>query len=250
MLISGVEFSRLANTSKQNICKLARNKKLVKTIDDKYDTYEPINKEYLLSRGLKITDIDNFVISMSDPKQKINPIQEQKSAQIPVEVKTHRVKQKEIILTVDDNNEISDDIYKSISGLPEKTMNMTLVQLLATHGNLPGLKVYIESLNKLTQAAKNQQELHIKRMELIPKDFISGIVFGLHDSLHKKILDYPISIADKIISMVQVGSGTLRQDIIELIKNGISKSIEDSQQIIAGEIKKLKQSRHEKNETE
>jgi len=63
MLISGANFGRLLNISRQQIYVFASRGKIIKLKNGKYDLDDPINLNFLTGRGISKIDAENIILS-------------------------------------------------------------------------------------------------------------------------------------------------------------------------------------------
>ena len=74
----------------------------------------------------------------------------------------------------------------------------------------------------------------------MPKDFVVSRLFDFVDQLMNKLLDVPESITDQVIAYVQAGGDSMRQNVINLISDNVSRCIAGTKEHIISELNGLK----------
>ena len=129
-----------------------------------------------------------------------------------------------------------------ISGAAKEALDMTLRELIITRGggSIDGVEKYSKILRDLVTADEKDQKLQERRLLQVPKDFVVSRLFGFVDQLMNKLLDVPESITDQVIAYVQAGGGTMRQNVINLISDNVSRCIAGTKEHIIAELNSLR----------
>jgi hypothetical protein len=275
MLLTGSQFAKFMGTSRQNIYKLVRNGKLIKDDNNNYETDNPKNFNYIQLHGKSLSDISQYVMSISERKikkplkikepskreVKIKPIKEIKSKPIKIEkvkvipvkkekpiIKTMVIENQEELENMDDelldDTEILDDEaqYKKaydITRLPRKLLNMNMKDLVLRHGNLKEIDNLSKILPRLFMAQEKETKDNERKNLLVPKEWTESKMFLYLEILGNRILDYPENAVDKIIAYTLSDKTTARLKSIELMRNDLSVFIEDTKSKITNEIERL-----------
>jgi hypothetical protein len=125
-----------------------------------------------------------------------------------------------------------------LAGLPEKYLSMTIPQLIEKHGDLAGLKNYVDIYYKIMQGHKIDIETQGKRNELIPRqsvDFLKAYV----DQFLSQCFDYCDACTLDIIPIVENDKENAKLRIPALLKNALAKYAREAVRKIEGELKKI-----------
>lgn len=129
-----------------------------------------------------------------------------------------------------------------ISGAANEALNMTLRELIITRGGgtIDGVEKFSKILRDLVTADEKDQKLQERRLLQIPKDFVVSRLFNFVDQLMNKLLDVPESITDQVIAYVQAGGDAMRQNVINLISDNVSRCIAGTKEHIIAELNGLR----------
>jgi hypothetical protein len=120
--------------------------------------------------------------------------------------------------------DVTDDISE-YAGLPQHLLGLTLRELVTKFKGLPGMQDYVKMLKDLSAADERDQKVRERRLQLIEKDFVIARLIQYLDTLMKQLLEYPESVVDGIIDLVQAVGGAARLDVSRKLETGISKII-------------------------
>jgi hypothetical protein len=248
MLISGASFAKLANCKRQNIYKLVREEKLIKHDSGKYDLTNEINQKYLLSKGLKISDIEQFVSQQTKKPKKTEkkstkkPVKPEKKAVIPVKVETDILPKKEEFQTEtgDAFPDLDNESFEDITGLPSKMMELTMFELVKKYGGMHRLEKWANVTAKFMTAQKNEVAIQKDRLKLIEKDFTISQVFKFVDEFINKIFDSIDSQNEIIYSLAKSEKSEAKLKIKKMMLDNYSKLAKDAKQIITNNLSKMK----------
>jgi hypothetical protein len=176
------------------------------------DTENPVNARYMNRRRLKS---NNKALESVDVKEESKPS--------PVDF-TH----------------LTDHEISEYAGLPQRLLGFTLRDLVIRFKGLPGMQDYVKMLKDLTAADERDQKVRERRLMLIEKDFVIARLIQYLDVLMKQLLEYPESIVDEVIALVQAQGSDARLNVSRKLENGISKIIKDSKEQLIKELSGLR----------
>jgi hypothetical protein len=206
------EFARICGVASSVISRKTRNKTLVKNAAGMLDTENPVNARYMNRRRLKS---NNKALEFVDVKEEPKPS--------PVDF-TH----------------LTDHEISEYAGLPQRLLGFTLRDLVIRFKGLPGMQDYVKMLKDLTAADERDQKVRERRLQLIEKDFVIARLVQYLDVLMKQLLEYPESIVDEVIALVQAQGSDARLNVSRKLENGISKIIKDSKEQLIKELSGLR----------
>lgn len=252
MDLRAIDISTLTETSKANISKLTRNGVLVKNEKKRYDSENEINKKYLLSKGVKQSDIELFFQSNS----KKEPDKPKKEKQVPekeTEIKENLLPEKvEKIEFYDEkkpqNENFNDDIFEDVSGLPSKMMGLTLMELVRNYGGPMQLEKWAAILQKIMTAQKAEVSIQRDRLTLIEKDFVLSQIFKFVDEFINQIFDLADSQNEIIFSLAKTGTDEAKMKIKKMRVDSYSKILKETKKIINTNLNKMKDKYVNENE--
>lgn len=255
MLIKGADLAKILKVKRQQIYVFASRGKLIKHESGKYDLKNKTNEEYILSKGFKISDIEKFVLSQAEKK----PKKEKKSVKKPVKPEKKKEKQDKVDPVIDDKkpeikekkpvkvkeiNENLDNLdeegFEDITGLPSKMMEMTMFELVKKYGGQHQLEKWANILSKMMTAQKADVAIQKDRMQLIEKDFVVSQVFKFIDEFINKIFDSIDSQNEIIFSLAKSGKKEAKIKIKKMMTDNYSKLAKDAKQIITNNLNKNK----------
>ena len=220
------------------ICKKIKNGTLIQNSAKKLDTDNPINRQYLMQKQAAfkagITE-GNLNVVANKPGFELAA---QTAGITPelIQVETTHVSSggKPAVFTAANDMQIS--------GAANEALNMTLRELIIYRGggSIDGVEKYSKILRDLVTADEKDQKLQERRLVQIPKDFVVSRLFNFIDQLMNKLLDVPESITDQVIARVQAGGDTMRQDVINLISDNVSRCIAGTKEHIISELNSLR----------
>jgi len=283
MILTGSQFAKFMGTSRQNIYKLVRNGKLTKDENNNYCMDNELNLQYCLKHSKTISEIKEFVLAVSEKKNKkdiVRPVpsivQEEKiqkkekvletvgKEKIKKNIISEKKKSKRAIpeptnpgieiipeITNDENIEdMTGDQFENITGLPQKMMNMSLKNLIIRYGTQTMLEKYVKILNMLFQSAERDNKINERQNLLIPKEFTESKLFFYLEILNNRLLDYPENIIDKIISFTLSDKETARIKALTQMRIDIETFINDTKNKIDNEIKNIKDKYQKENDND
>ena len=134
---------------------------------------------------------------------------------------------------------INDD-FGTTEGLSEIMQTMTLKQLTTRYGGIPGVERFAKILQTLAVTSEKEQRIQERRQELIPKDFVTARLFGYVDQLMNKLLDWPEGAVDTIIAKVLSNQQECRGELVNYMKDNLSRCICDAKSHITSELTSLR----------
>ena len=230
------------------ISKKIKSGTLILNSGGKLDTDNPINRQYLTKKQARFqADISAGNLEAATSKPGFD-LAAQSAGVMPELVATTHVS--------DNRNKNSSTTHESnkartigngensmrISGAAKEALDMTLRELIITRGggSIDGVEKYSKILRDLVTADEKDQKLQERRLLQVPKDFVVSRLFGFVDQLMNKLLDVPESITDQVIAYVQAGGGTMRQNVINLISDNVSRCIAGTKEHIIAELNSLR----------
>ena len=233
------------------ICKKIKNGTLIQNSAKKLDTDNPINRQYLMQKqaafkaGITEGNLNAVAnkpgFELAAQTAGITPeLIQAETTHVsdvgPAEKKTTHVSSggKPAVFTAANDMQIS--------GAANEALNMTLRELIIYRGggSIDGVEKYSKILRDLVTADEKDQKLQERRLVQIPKDFVVSRLFNFIDQLMNKLLDVPESITDQVIARVQAGGDTMRQDVINLISDNVSRCIAGTKEHIISELNSLR----------
>lgn len=239
MLTKAIDLANAAGKSRAYISQETKRGHLIRDLNGKYDTENPVNKNWIISKGIKSSDIGSgkkIVRSKAVKKQQPKPKPKVSQKKTPVKkaagkntsAKSKKKKDAEETpeeskqieaLKSKDTSHLSPVEFEELMGIPGKLKDMTLEQVVFGYGNIPGLKSYAETLDKIMSGLKKSVEIQEKKRELITRDFFKGHVVSYLEILSEQLFDY---------------AGTDKKKLKDF-----SKMIKHTQRSIDNELKKL-----------
>ena len=131
------------------------------------------------------------------------------------------------------------------AGLPKKLLSMTIRELVIKFKGLDGIERYVKMLRDLSAADEKDQKTQERRIQLVEKDYITARVFQYLDVLMKQLLEWPESVVDGIIALVQSEGALARHDVSVLMEKGITDIIKDAKTQIVKELSGLRAKYHD-----
>lgn len=223
MKVKASDIARVSENSKANISQETKRKNLVRGSDKKYDLKNVVNKSWLQQRNLNEKD---FTDVGSKSKKKTKPLKKSDSGQ-KKKVKKN-VKKVKI-------ESISD--FESLSGLPDKYMDMTIKQIIFKHGDLATFKLYVDVLEKLMSARKKDIEASEKRNQLIPRSTVEFLKAYI-DIFTNQLFDYAESAGIEIIPLVLADPEKAKKKLPNVLIKIFSKLAKETKRKINLELKK------------
>jgi len=208
------EFARICNVIPSVISRRIRNKTLIRNAAGLLDTENPTNARYIAKCRLKASG-----------KAIDSPAQTEDKRPIPPPI---------------DFSNLSDHEISEYAGLPQRLLGFTLRQLVEKFRGLPGMQEYVRMLKDLTAADERDQKVRERRLQLVEKDFVTARQIQYLEMLMKQLLEYPESIVDEIIALVQASGEAARLDVSRKLEAGISKIIRNSKEELIKELSGLR----------
>lgn len=268
MQINNNQLSKFLGITRQGIGKAIKESRLVKSHENKIDLSDNVNVQFCISHGKALSDIDSFVLTISEKKSK-KPVKKEKTLK-PVKEKPVKIKKVFPVVEIEkpiitepnviqkikpmdipepNDDDLTSGQFENITGLPARMMNMSLKNLVIKYGTRPEIEKYVKILNMLFQNAEKDNKIKEKRIELIEKDFCTARLFQYLEVLNNRLLDYADYIVDKIISMTLADKDTASIKGKTEMKKDMSIQIKESQSKILFELESLL-SKHEKDNNE
>lgn len=237
MKLTAVKIAELTNTSKANISKLTKNGKLIRSNDKYYNIDDSVNLDYLLSKGVTKEKILALSVNNKDNTEKSSSGLNKKPNIVKKEIKV--LPDKKPILEPE-NQEMSFDEFDNITGLPERMMSLTLMELVSKYGGPMQLDKWAGILQKLMNAHKTEVSIERDRLTLIEKDFVISQVFKFIDEFINKIFDSVDAQNEIIFSLAKSGDDEAKIKIKKMRLDNYSKLSKDAKEIIVNNLKKMR----------
>ena len=228
-------FAEMCMVSPAAICKKIKSGTLILNSGGKLDTDNPINRQYLTKKQARFqADISAGNLEAAASKPGFDLAAQSAGVMPELAVATTHVSDKNRIRNSADSMQIS--------GAANEALNMTLRELIIKRGGgtIDGVEKYSKILRDLVTADEKDQKLQERRLLQVPKDFVVSRLFGFVDQLMNKLLDVPESITDQVIAYVQAGGDSMRQNVINLISDNVSRCIAGTKEHIISELNGLK----------
>jgi hypothetical protein len=232
MEVKPAEFARMAGVSRPSISEKTKNKTLIVNAAGMLDTENPVNAAYIARHKQKRAEAEaaDYIKSADTP------------GPAPPEVSPAKLLQ---------SSQPPDDFQLSQrAGLPRELLNLTLRELVLKYPGIDKIERYARILKEITASAEKDQRMQERSLALIPKDFVISRVFVFLETLAKQALEYPDSIADKIIALACSGGENIRTVIIETMRDGIGRILTGSKDQVVSELKTLKSKYQNNNQTD
>lgn len=255
MIITQIKLSELTHCSRANISQHVKKQNLILDSEKKIDTENPVNSNWLRSRGINPQTLESIVGPEAENirKSKVkNPNGHE--GKLKKKVETQKVKARsefpELPQGLNQEQQILSTDFEQLTGLPERLSNLTLKQLCLQYGSQMQLKGYVDILNALMSAMKRDVDIQEKRRALIEKDFVSAHLFQFLDVMINQIFDYPESAIDEFISEIKSDEKKARLKIPEKMRKDFSKIINEAKKNITRQIKKLNERHADESDTD
>lgn len=241
-------FAEMCMVSPAAICKKIKSGTLILNSGGKLDTDNPINRQYLTKKQARFqADISAGNLEAADSKPGFDLVAWSAGVMPELAVTTAHVSdgrnKDNSTAHVSDKNRIRNSADSmQISGAASEALNMTLRELIIKRGGgtIDGVEKYSKILRDLVTADEKDQKLQERRLLQVPKDFVVSRLFDFVDQLMNKLLDVPESITDQVIAYVQAGGDSMRQNVINLISDNVSRCIAGTKEHIISELNGLK----------
>ena len=242
-------FAEMCMVSPAAISKKIKSGTLILNSGGKLDTDNPINRQYLTKKQARFqADISAGNLEAAASKPGFDLAAQSAGVMPELAAATTHVsdsRNKDTFTThVSDKNRTVRNGADSmqISGAANEALNMTLRELIIKRGGgtIDGVEKYSKILRDLVTADEKDQKLQERRLLQVPKDFVVSRLFDFVDQLMNKLLDVPESITDQVIAYVQAGGDTMRQNVINLISDNLSRCIAGTKEHIISELNGLK----------
>lgn len=233
MIIKAIELAKLVGCSRQAIGDLKKKQKIFFNENNRFDTLDERNKEYLSLKG-----IDPATGKKIDVQAEVKNLKQRVKKEKPAPKKnTKKAKAKEINIPTAINQSVGSD-FTVLTRLPEAMLNMTLKELAIRHGTTHQLKSYVDTLDKLLSAAKKDVDIQESRKNLLPRSLIQ-FMFQYLEVFNNQVFDYAKSAADEMISISRADVKAARKKIPEMILRDLSKLVKETKKNIKRELKKF-----------
>ena len=104
-------------------------------------------------------------------------------------------------------------------------LNYTLKDVVVRFGGLYNLERHAKTLRDLTLTAEKEQRMDERSMRLIPKDFVMAGVLAYLNRLNNQLIEYPELAVEKIIPKIISDGPDARDEVLLIIRDGISRII-------------------------
>jgi len=218
MEVKPAEFARMAGVTRSSISEKIKNKTLIINAASMLDTENPVNAAYLSAhRQKRENEAAAALVKTNDSKSFTGE-------------------------TFKPSGAAPDDFtLTQAAGLPAREMlNLTLREIVLKYPGLDKIERYSKILKDITMSAEREQRIQERGLILIPKDFVISSVFGFIDGLINRIIEYPETVADRIIALANTEKESTRIDVISTMTSGINQIIADSKNSIIAELNSLK----------
>ena len=102
------------------------------------------------------------------------------------------------------------------------------------------MQEYVKMLKDLAAADERDQKVRERRLQLVEKDFVIARLIQYLDVLMKQLLEFPESVVDELIALVQAQGGAARIDVSRKLEHGISRIIKNSKEQLIEELRGLR----------
>jgi len=238
MEVTQAEFARMCGVKPPSICGKIKNGTLIINSGNKLDTDNPVNRRYLTNKQNKL-QLEIQAQTFSTQAQSAD-FAATKAAKISTTKQAQPASPASFIAAPGATATAAATEYAITAGLTDKMLNMTLIQLITNYGGVAGIERFAKILQTLTTANEKELRLQERRQELIPKDFVTSRLFGYVDQLMNKLLDWPEGIADTLIAKALANKQEARTELINYMRDGLTRCICDAKQHIANELDGLR----------
>jgi hypothetical protein len=223
MKLKPVEFARQAGVTKQAISAKIKNQTLIIDAAGFLDTDNPINSAYISDPGRKAKKTALSVQAV--PGAATAPLGETATGTSPSALPIP----------------VTDTEIAAAAMVPAtELLNYTLREVVMRFGGLYGLEKHIKALRELTATAEREQKMDERAMRLIPKDFVLSGVLAYLNYLNRQLIEYPEMAADKIIPKIISDGPEARDEVILIMRDGISRIIAGAKEQAAKELNGLR----------
>jgi len=237
MKFKGVTLAELVNVKPPYLVKEVRRGRLIKGDDRKYDSNNPVNRNWLISKNINPDKLDHVATQVQ--KKQLDKL---KKPRPPV------VKTKQIEKVLEKHAPSDPGDFGIICGLPDEMLDMTIRQLVLRHTSIEGVKLYVDTLDKLMSARKKDIDAQEKTKDLVSKDFIEHLK-SFVDTLMNQLFDYCESAPMEIIPFVKADPDAAKIKLPEMMKKTFTKLAQETQRQIKREINKYSKDRRTNADT-
>jgi hypothetical protein len=221
-----VEFARQAGVTKQAISAKIKNQTLIIDAAGFLDTDNPINSAYISDPGrkakktaLSVRAVPGAGSAATAPPEETATGKSPSAASIPA----------------------TDAEIAAAAMVPAmELLNYTLRDVVMRFGGLYGLEKHIKALRELTATAEREQKMDERAMRLIPKDFVMSGVLAYLNYLNHQLIEYPEMAVDKIVPKIISDGPEARDEVILIMRDGISRIIAGAKDQAAKELNGLR----------
>ena len=211
MKLKPADFARQAGVTKQAISAKIKNKTLIIDAAGFMDTDNPVNSAYISAPGRKARK--TALTAPMAPGE--NPMAQAQ----PGVAATGTGPAPPLVPTTD--AEIATAAMVPASDL----LNYTLREVVIRFGGIYALEKHAKTLRDLTLTAEKEQRMDERSMRLIPKDFVMSGVMAYLNYLNRQLIEYPEMAADKIVPKIVSDGPNARDEVILIMRDGISRII-------------------------
>ena len=236
MLTKAVHLANAAGKSRAYISQETNRGHLIRDVDGNYDTENPVNKNWIVAKGIKSSDIGSGrkivkpkavkptkKVTKLKPKPKQGQKKQTKKKAVTKktepESKKPDIDKKNKELQQKNSDHLSPVEFEELMGIPARLKDLTLEEIVLGYSNIPGIKSYAETLDKIMSGLKKSVEIQRIKRELIERDFFKSHVISYLNVLSEQLFDL---------------AGTDKK----MLKD-FSKMIKHAQRSIDNELKKL-----------
>ena len=207
MKLKPADFAREAGVTKQAISAKIKNKTLVIDEAGFMDTDNPINSAYISDPGRRAKKTALTVPAVSGGNSAATgAAQGESPAPPPVPVT---------------------DAELAAAAMVQATelLNYTLRDVVSRFGGLYGLEKHAKTLRDLTLTAEKEQRMDERSMRLVTRDFVMSGVLAYLNYLNRQLIEYPELAADKIVPKIISDGPDAREEVILIMRDGVSRII-------------------------
>ena len=222
MEVIPAEFARIVGVSRSSVSEKIKNKTLIINGAGMLDTDNPLNAAYISRHRQKQAEL----AAAPGPSQKVSPVK-----------------------LFEPSVPMGDFQIAGLAGVPVDLLNLPIREIIRQYPGLEKIERYVKIHKDWTAAAEKELRINERNLTLIPKDFVISRLFSFVENLAKQILEYPESVAEKIIAIVQTGGGDTKNKVIQTIREGLGQILAGSKDQIIAELRNLKNKYQSENQS-
>lgn len=228
MKVKAKDLAREGGVGAPSVANDVRRGNLTRDEKKFFDLDNPLNQDWCIRKGINPkTGKKSGSITAKPTKEKP---QKKKSGQD--KKKTKEVEQYE-------PEPIQESDLTSLTGLPEKMLNMSIRGLVMQYGAPMQLKGYVEILDKIMSAQKKDVDIQQKRKDLIPIELVEYLKTFI-DVFINQIFDTAPGIVREIIALAKADEKNAKIKGTKLLTRDVSKIAVETKKRINKEIRNLR----------